>query len=169
MAEYKSVVDQILADLSSSSGQILAQDTALLNASSKESGEYGLQYERRDGLYADLLEAYIDVYNSKAAWNKWFKLAFFAISLLIFGGIVVVSLIVLITIARKNTTSLSDVAVALSSMAGIISAIIILPKIIAEHLFPTNEDEHMIEMVKNMQVNDSRIRSHHKDKEVKVE
>ena len=81
-----------------------------------------------------------------------------------FGGIVVVSLIALITIARKETTSLSDVAVVLSSMAGIISAIIILPKIIAEHLFPTNEDEHMIEMVKNMQVNDSKIRSHFKDK-----
>lgn len=35
---------------------------------------------------------------------------------------------------------------------------IVLPKIIAKHLFPTNEDEQMIELVKNMQVNDSNIR-----------
>lgn len=86
MAEYNSVVDQILQDLSSSSGSIAAQDTALLEASSKERSECGLQYDRRDGLYADLLESYIDVYNSKATWNKWFKLVFFAISLLMFGG-----------------------------------------------------------------------------------
>ncbi len=46
-------------------------------------------------------------------------------------------------------------------VASTVSALIILPKIIAEHLFPKNEDENMIGLVKEMQKNDSEIRRNH--------
>ena len=36
--------------------------------------------------------------------------------------------------------------------------IIVLPKIIAEHLFPVDEEQNMLEMVKKMQENDANIR-----------
>ena len=159
MTIYHDIISQILEDLSENSQKIAAKDEDLLEASKKEESECGPQYDRRDRLYADLLESYIKVYESKCAWNKWFKLAFFVMSILIFSGIVVVSLASLWITASKKAIGPSDVAVVVSGMAGIISAIIVLPRIIAEHLFPTNEDENMIGMVKNMQVNDSKIRS----------
>lgn len=45
------------------------------------------------------------------------------------------------------------------NIGGIISALVILPKIIAQHLFPTDEERNMLKMVRNMQDNDSKIRN----------
>ena len=46
----------------------------------------------------------------------------------------------------------------MGSVAGMVSSLIIIPKIIAEHLFPVDEESNMLDMVKSMQENDSRIR-----------
>ncbi|MBQ8836417.1 MAG: hypothetical protein IJ002_03010 [Clostridia bacterium] len=161
MENYNELMEQIFDDVPDNPSKIPVDDSKLLAASSKEGSEWGEQYDRRDTLYSDLLDRYIKVYKSKAAWNKWYKLAFFVIAMLIFIGIVVVSLLALLiaAIMANDQNVVSTVIIAIGSMSGIISSIIVLPKIIAEHLFPTNEDENMIGMVKNMQVNDSKIRS----------
>lgn len=65
----------------------------------------------------------------------------------------------------RGNISLGDVGVVISALAGMISAFIVIPKIIAEHLFPADEDANMIAMVKSMQENDAKIRTYLKRKE----
>ncbi len=159
MNNFNEILKQITKDIAADSSKRNIEDKQLLCASEKENSTCGEQYDRRDFLYADLLDKYIQSYKSKTAWNKGYKLVFFVISMLVFTAIIAVSLVALYIVAKRDNHSPSDIATVLSSMVGIVSSIIVLPRIIAEHLFPTNEDGNMIDMVKNMQLNDSKIRN----------
>ena len=142
-----------------------SNDDMLLSTSTKESKKEKLQYEHRDLMYTSLLQEYIRVYTKKSSCNKKYKLAFFIIAMSAFSLIITVSLISLVIVATKidSANILSSALVAISSASGIISSIVVLPKIIAKHLFPTDEDKNMIDMVKNMQDNDSGIRDYLKN------
>ena len=145
-------------------GAIIA-DQSLLVSSTKQTEEDKLEYDKRDQLYTSLLSAYISSSKSKTAWNKVYKCIFFAATMLILIALVGFPIAITIIIVTKEQSNLAvDLAALAGSVIGIISAIIVLPKIIAQHLFPTNEDQHMIELVKNMQVNDSKIRDALKNK-----
>ena len=65
----------------------------------------------------------------------------------------------IVIVALKDTVALTDMGVIFGAVSGILSAIIVIPKIIAEHLFLKDEDGNMIDMVKNMQQNDTGIRN----------
>lgn len=169
---YQDILSQIRDDIQTGEAESTAKapvkDEQLIDASGKETDEYGLrEYNRRDELYSDLLDHYIKVYKSKASWNKWYKLAFFVVAMVVFVGLIVGSGLVFWSVLKKEKPTYSDVAIIAGALASILTAILVLPKIIAEHLFPTNEDEHMIGMVKNMQVNDSNIRSNNRGKKSK--
>lgn len=140
-------------------------DQSLLGSATKQSKESQTEYEKRDESYTLLLGDYIDSSKSKTEWNKVYKCIFFCVTMLILVALVAFPIAVTIIIVVKEQSNLVvDIAALVGSIIGIISAIIVLPKIIAQHLFPTNEDEHMIELVKNMQVNDSKIREALKNK-----
>ena len=79
--------------------------------------------------------------------------------MLLFCGIVICSLISITVLSILGEGSWENVGIAIANIAGIISTLVVLPKIIAEHLFPANEESNMLEMVKNMQDNDSQIRN----------
>lgn len=70
----------------------------------------------------------------------------------------------IIIVAQKDDPGLYDLGTIIGSVAGIISSLVVLPKIIAEHLFPTDEDRNMNEILKSMQENDSAIRNYFKKK-----
>ena len=142
---------------------IESTDESLLETATKENG-LGAEYNYRDHQYSMLLRDYVDLHKSKAKANKVYKGIFFALSMFIFVGMAICSVIVMFIVSNNGNNSLSDIAVVASSAASIISVIIVIPKIIAEHLLPTNEDEHMIGIVKNMQTNDGEIRSYKKNK-----
>ena len=140
-------------------------DRSLLVSATKQSKEEKTEYEKRDESYTLLLDDYIESSKSKTSWNKVYKCIFFSVTMLILIALVAFPIAVTIIIVVKEQSNLVvDIAALVGSIIGIISAIIVLPKIIAQHLFPTNEDEHMIELVKNMQVNDSKIREALKNK-----
>lgn len=122
--------------------------------------KWGEQYDKRDYLYSSLLGVYIDSYKDKAEKNKFYKNIFFWITMVSFCVIVLGSLAALIWVALKKGGGISDIAVVAGSAGSIISAIIVLPKIIAKHLFPMDEDKNMLDMVQKMQANDSGIREH---------
>ncbi len=123
---------------------------------------YGEQYDRRDELYADLLEQYIGTNKEKAKNNKTYKCVFFWITMVAFALLIIVPLLLFVIVACRDKHTYTHFAIVIGGVGSIASSIIILPRIIAEHLFPTNEDENMIGMVKNMQVNDSQIRTYFK-------
>lgn len=116
-------------------------------------------YSRRNDLYSDILEEYISINKAKSKANKHYKFWFFLISMIVFAALAIGPIVVFINIAGKECATITDLATVLGCITGIITSIIVIPKIIAKHLFPTDEDTHMIEMVKNMQINDSKIRT----------
>ena len=152
MAKQEKILSEINADCSES----IVTDESLVEMVGIELK----QYDARDVAYTDLLSDYIKSYNSKRRWNIWYKLAFFIISMLAFVVIIGGSITAIIIAALKISDAevWSIIAVAISGVASTVSSIIVLPKIIANHLFPTDEDKNMIDMVKNMQRNDSGIR-----------
>ena len=162
MEDIKEILETVVLEKLPEAGEGSSTDDIVwLESSDREKSRFGEQYDKRDTLYAHLLDTYIHTYESKSRWNKWYKLAFFSLSLAAFVGVIGLSLTALIIVAlhAKDESTVTNIAVVISSMAGIISSIVVLPKIIAKHLFPMDEDEKMIEMVKHMQLNDSRIRS----------
>lgn len=165
MSDVNKVWLQILADLNNHTEDEVKEpspassDELMIDQTKKENSGFGTQYDKRDKIYTDLLDKYKSQFESKSNWNKIYKLIFYIVAMVAFIGIIAVSMYIIYIVAAKGDGSISDVAVVVGSTSGIISAIIVLPKIIAEHLFPTDEHSHMINMVQNMQVNDSRIRS----------
>ena len=85
--------------------------------------------------------------------------------MLAFVTINVAAVVSIFCVIIRGNISLGDIGVVVSALAGMISAFIVIPKIIAEHLFPADEDANMIAMVKSMQENDAKIRTYLKRKE----
>jgi len=79
--------------------------------------------------------------------------------MMIFVFIIRYGLMSINNISLKTTVTSTDLGVIIGGFSGILSALLIIPKIIAEHLFPKDEDTNMIGMVKNMQLNDTGIRN----------
>lgn len=118
-----------------------------------------VEYDSRNRLYTQLLETYIANYKQKEKTKGIYKCIFFIVTTLLFVGIVVCGIVGIVLLSVYGDGSLANVGIAIANIAGIISTLIVLPKIIAEHLFPTNEESNMLEMVRNMQDNDTNIRN----------
>ena len=148
--------DKTLKEINADCSEIMATDESMVEMTVIELK----QYDARDAAYTELLSDYIKSYNSKRKWNTWFKLAFFIVSMAVFiviiGGSIAALIIASLNVADAEVWSV--IAISISGVAATISSIIVLPKIIAKHLFPLDEDKNMIGMVKNMQSNDSGIR-----------
>lgn len=137
-----------------------ADDINMLQTVKTQSGDRG--YILRDILYTDLLEIYIDIYSKNSSHKKWYKLFFFIVVIGAFIAIITTSIVAMFMIMNMDKSTAQIVATAIASLGSMLSALIVLPKIIAKHLFPKDEESHILEMVKNMQLNDSNIRDHQK-------
>ncbi len=93
--------------------------------------------QRRDLFYSALIK---DIVKDNRTSQK-LKISFFIIVCLAFIGVCGVGAYVLISVVNKNEISLSDVGTAFAGFGSIIGAIIVLPQIIANHLFPGNSEE----------------------------
>lgn len=92
-----------------------------------------------------------------------YRSKFFWVTIISFISIIALSIFSMIYVCVNGSTSVSSVSIVVGSVGSMISAIIVLPKIIAEHLFPRNDESAMIELVKNMQLNDASIRKNNKE------
>lgn len=156
---YKSLLDNLHGILQESNDKPFeAEDKNLNNAVASQNQEQDIEYDRRNKLYTELLNTYIQVYNGKEKAKSIYKAIFFTVTMLLFFGIVASCLVSMVVLSIYGDGSLANVGIAISNIAGIVSTLIILPKIIAEHLFPVNEESNMIDMVRNMQDNDANIR-----------
>ena len=123
------------------------------------------EYDARNQAYTELLKVYIDDYVKKSKSKKNYKCWFFIVALSAFTLIALTAIVSIWIVTIRGNISLGDVGVVISALAGMISAFIVIPKIIAEHLFPADEDANMIAMIKSMQENDAKIRTYLKRKE----
>lgn len=79
--------------------------------------------------------------------QKWFKIIFFIVALLVFVLTVSIGVVVIYNISKKGAITLGDVGVALSGLGSIISVIIVLPSKIATNLFPATANKEMLQIV----------------------
>lgn len=138
---------------------IEAKDITLNIAVEQQQRERDKEYDERNVLYTELLRNYIASYEDKDNEKRRYKKVFFWVTIVILCLIVVACLVfigIIIVVGKDNYTEIGAI---IGSVIGIITALIAIPKIIAEHLFPVNEESNMIDMVKNMQDNDSNIRN----------
>ena len=164
--KYQDLIDQILSSLPKDQTLEVIDDQVFLNPiREKYKQKTDRQYEIRNKLYTELLDFYKTSNQAKCKSKKYYKLFFFIIVNLVFVGLVVFFIVCIYQISVSGLTkdfTTSEMVASLGgiigSISGIITSIVVLPQIIAQHLFPTDEDKNMIELVKSMQDNDSGIR-----------
>ncbi|MBD5536858.1 MAG: hypothetical protein HDQ99_14640 [Lachnospiraceae bacterium] len=155
--QYKELLSQIKR---SRQGIPLAVDDDNLNSiAAAQRKEQEEEYNKRNKLYTELLREYILRYNKKEAEKAIYKGIFFSVIMFMFVAIVICGSVGLLLLSMYGDGTMANVGIAIANIAGIISSLIILPKIIAEHLFPVDEESNMIGMVRNMQENDANIRN----------
>ena len=157
-------LDEIRSDLSyKNESGIEVEDNSLIETSKKEYDADMEQCNKRNILYTRLLSHYLDEHEIKSNNKVKYRSKFFWVTIISFISIIALSIFSMIYVCVNGSTSVSSVSIVVGSVGSMISAIIVLPKIIAEHLFPRNDESAMIELVKNMQLNDASIRKNNKE------
>ena len=115
------------------------------------------QNNLRNVYYTHILSEYK---NNKKLIHKQryrFKCIFFWIICLSFSAIVGFNCLLLYNLSKHiGDISITDLGVALTGLSGLLSAIIVLPQIIAKHLFPETGEKEEIDLVKSMQEFDNK-------------
>jgi len=123
------------------------------NKASAEKIEYGLNYlaksdleeiKARNHSFTDFVSDFVTTSKTRANQQLRFRNIFFYITMLIFVALVVICVCTVKTIVSKPTTGVGDVAAIIGSFSAVMSALIVLPKTIAEHLFPSVEQDKSI-------------------------
>lgn len=71
---------------------------------------------------------------------------------MIFMALIILFPFLLVIMSRSRVTDVALITLTISSLAETLSAIIILPKIIAKYLFNKKEEENKIQIISNMQL-----------------
>lgn len=106
-----------------------------------------LESERRDIFYSALVK---DIVQNNRTSQKY-KLVFFVMICAAFIAICIVGSIVILRVSNAHDISYADMGVAITGFAGVISAIVVLPKIIAKHLFPENSETARFSFIRDNQ------------------
>lgn len=120
-----------------------------LEAPYTESDNY-MESERRDIYYSALVK---DIVKNNRTSQK-LKVAFFVIVCIVFCFICICGMIIIINISNKENIQYSDIGVAVTGFGSVLSTVIILPTIIAKHLFPENSEKVRFEFMRENQKND---------------
>jgi len=117
----------------------------------------------RGASFTRFVNSFVDDYSDRAKQQKKLRYAFFAIIMLLFLGLSIISGCSIFAIAKKEHTTGNDVATIATAFGTILSLIIVLPKIIAVHLFPSAERDKSIELFSKVLEEDFKIREFYDD------
>lgn len=106
--------------------------------------------QKRNERYCTFLDEYVDNYNQKAKSSKYMKRVFFVAIMILLFGMVAACIVAFVTISNKQDISYSDVATVITAIGGIIASFIVLPKVMAENLFPAQEEDRTAEIFDSM-------------------
>lgn len=113
--------------------------------------EYYLESDRRDVYYSALVK---DIVKNNRSSQRM-KVVFFVIVCVIFSGVCAAGMYIMFIAAQKETPSYADIGIALTAFGSVISAIIALPSIIANHLFPANSESVRFGFIRDNQKMDT--------------
>lgn len=106
--------------------------------------------QKRNERYCTFLDEYVDNYNQKAKASKGMKRVFFIAIMILLFGMVSACIIAFVNISGKRDISYSDVATVVTAVGGIVASFIVLPKVMAENLFPAQEEDRTAEIFDSM-------------------
>lgn len=107
-------------------------------------------YIDMDKAFLQYLNTFIEDVKSQEELKLELKRDFFY-WILFFMGAVIVFPYIMMFLFRSQITDVSIVALSITSLAETLSAIIVLPKIIAKYLFNKKEDDNKIKIISRMQ------------------
>lgn len=102
-----------------------------------------------DKEFGRFLSNYVDIQQKKEEQKLHFKDQFFWFVMISFFALMLTPFVLSISIGK-----FSDITVIISfvtALIEVVSAIIVLPKIIAKYLFDSEEDRHLIHIIRSMQ------------------
>lgn len=116
----------------------------------------------RNETYNRFLESYVDSYSSKAKSQRYMKWLFLLVILFLLGFLVIILSLAVYNFSR-NENNVFDLASVISAIAGILTSFIIIPKIIAKNLFPSNEEDASSQIFNDMLNYDNSLRGFYKN------
>lgn len=157
--EYKNFQD-VLEQAKSLTASLSTEDLKYTEdeASSRNYDSDEDQVVQRNMAYSYFLNTYIQHYSKKnSAQNRMKSFFFWTIMgiLVLITGVSIVLMIILIT---NGNMSYIDIAQLGTVVAGFITAFIVLPKVIANHLFPSREEDNTAKIFSQMFKYDQQIR-----------
>lgn len=108
-------------------------------------------YEEMDQEFLAYLKNFNEFSKTQEEVKNKLKKRFFCGVMVLMGAIIFFPYF-LIIIFRNQITDFSIIALSITSLAETLSAVIVLPKIIAEYLFNKTEEKNKIDIISNMQI-----------------
>lgn len=102
-------------------------------------------------IYRKILESFEENYHKVNAQRTFQKKVFFWLVCVIFTIVVFVSLYFIWHTIKFNKFTTETLATLLTAFATIITSIIVLPNVIAKHLFPENGEDIGVEIIRAIQ------------------
>lgn len=109
--------------------------------------EYYFESDRRDVYYSALVK---DIVKNNRTSQK-LKCVFFCVVCFAFLLICSIGIVAIFYISKKENTTYTDIGIAITAFGSVLSSIIVLPQIIAKHLFPENSEEVRFAFIKENQ------------------
>ncbi len=106
-------------------------------------------YIKIDQEFNRFLHNFVDIEEKKENQKLDLKDQFFWFIMIGFFALMLTPLI--IVIAGRNMSNIAMIVSLVTALIELVSAIIVLPKIIAEYLFNKEEDSNMVQIIRNMQ------------------
>ena len=116
---------------------------------------------KRSVAYQSFLEYSVADFHEKNIHQQELKKTFLVWTMVLLSVVVAATLTGVLIIVFKKTISFSDLAAAISAIVGLITAFILLPRLIAQNLFPANEDDDTKTLFVQMFQSDMKIREHY--------
>ena len=114
--------------------------------------------QKHTQIYTDYLDTYVKDYKKKIKSQIIMKWFFFVITLLLLASMIIGGIIVICNISKKLLIKPADVATVITAIFGAISSFLILPKVIAENLFPSKEEDKTAQIFEKMFEHDINLR-----------
>lgn len=115
--------------------------------------------QKRTKLYETYLTQYFNNYNKKTKHQTIMKWIFFGVTIFLMAFLVGVTAFSIFNLSRQQKISFEDVSLVVTSMAGVITAFIVLPNTIATNLFPSTDEDKSSEIFKSILENDYNLRN----------
>lgn len=123
----------------------------------------------RDGEYTKLLKSYVKRFPREQRGYFVMKWIFFFTVLFAFVGLVVGSIIILYKLVSVSECMRVDYIVySVTALCSLVSSMIILPRIIAKHLFPSRRDNEILKLIKTLIEDDRHIRDAQENRILKL-